>query len=559
MPQRLAISALPCLLLLCAAVRAFDEDPSQPLPPEKRPTAANKPGNSNLLNLKVTSKARVMVIPVNDDETTRTQMIDVWQAGFVGRRLHEAEREKYDLVILEIDTHGGDLFACDKINTALHACKVPTLAFITDRAFSGGAIISLGTRGIGMAPGAQIGGALAVGPNSDLQPDQRRKVREYLIKMMEGLGERNDYPVAIARGMVDAESEVVETDDPTHRFATREELDNWSKQVSTRGPVPNVLSVWKKSDSVLSLTAQQAYDANLSSGIYADRNAMLTGMGVQPAEVFVNDITVTEKITRFFSHPGWLVFFVIVGLIGLIWEIKSPGHGIGYGVFGLCLGLFFWLAIFAETAGTAELILFGLGALLLGLEIFVIPGFGVAGIAGTALVLLSILLSFLPEGTLPSFFNAPGEIHPFQAEQINYGLTWALVTLLACLGLLIFMLVFGIKLPGLARMALKSEVVPSPDGTAALALGTQPSYTPAYPETAKGRAPPAAAQLAEAPAALAELLGKEGQAESVLRPAGKVRIDGVSYDALSEGDWIETGRKIKVLDVRGTGLVVRAV
>ncbi|MBI3829020.1 MAG: hypothetical protein HY291_05870 [Planctomycetes bacterium] len=565
---RTVAAALSALCLTAIAARGFDEGPPKPVDPEAGPGAHNapgvKPGNAHLQNLHIPVRPRVMVIPFNDEESTRKGMIDDWEAGYVGRRMREAKREKYDLVVLEIDTGGGEVAACEKINKHIENGGVPVVAFIRGQAFSGGAIVSLGCNAIAMEPGGQVGGAQAVGAGGvNLPSDMREKARAYLTALVTGLCERNDYPKALARGMVDQGVEVVETDDPTHRFLTNDDMEDWAKHTDRRGPVPSVISTWKKKDSILSLTANQAYDANMASSLCKDRNALFATMSIQPSEVYEAGVTPAEKVARFLGHPGWLVLLVVVGLIGLIWELKAPGHGVGYGVFGLCLCVFFWLAIFADTAGAAELILFGLCMLLLGLELFVLPGFGVAGFAGIALVLLSIMLAFLPEGTIPSFFKAPGEVSPFQAELIESSLMWAAIALFTVIGAILFGIFTGIKLPGLSRLALKSEVV---SGTAAespaapVPASAQP-YTPAYPDTSKAAAQTGSTSSpapAEAPK-ISELVGKEGVAESVLRPAGKVRLDGHSYDASTEGEWVEAGRKVKVLEVRGSALRVRGI
>lgn len=562
---RSAAAALPALCLIAMAACGFDEGPPKPVGPEAGPGAQNalgvKPGNAHLQNLHIPLRARVMVVPFNDEESTRKGMIDEWEAGYVGRRLREAKREKYDLVVLEIDTGGGEVAACEKINKHIENGGVPVVAFIRGQAFSGGAIVSLGCNAIAMEPGGQIGGAQAVGAGGvNLPSDMREKARAYLAALVGGLCERNGYPSALARGMVDQDVEVLETDAPAHRFMTNDEIEDWTAHTDRRGPVPNVIAKWKKKDAILSLTANQAHDANLASGLYKDRDALFAAMGVQPSVVYEAGVTPSEKVARFLGHPAWLVLLVVVGLIGLIWELKAPGHGVGYGIFGICLCVFFWLAIFADTAGAAELILFGLGMLLLGLEFFVLPGFGVAGFAGISLVLLSIMLAFLPEGTIPSFFKAPGDVSPFQAELIESSLMWAAIALFTVIGAIVFAIFTGIKLPGLSRLALKSEVV---SGTTALQPAaplpaTPQPYTPAYPDTSKATSATASAPAADPPK-VSELVGKEGVAESVLRPAGKVRLDGHSYDAATEGEWVEAGRKVKVLEVRASGLRVRGI
>lgn len=489
--------------------------------------------------LRLPARPKVMVIPVNDDESTRYGMIDPWQASFIGRRLRAAKREKYDLVILEIDTHGGMIGACEKINRELSECGVPAVALIHGMAFSGGAIIAYGCDAIAMEPGSEIGGAQAVSLLGDLASDEREKVRSLLVAMMRGLSEKRGYPEALGRGMVDREVEVVETDDPAHRFMTGEDLEDWKKNAALRGPVPQVLRTVKAKDQILTLTSSEALNGGVAAAVVRDRDALFQAWGLAPAEVNVASVTATERVARFLGHPAWSVLLVLVALVALIWEMKSPGHGLGYLVFGFALGVFFWLALFADTAGTGELLLFGAGALLLALEFFVLPGFGVAGIVGLGLVLLSIALAFLPEGSLPGLWE--GQRNPFQAELVESGLGWMTFTLTTiCVGLVAGLLL-GVRLPGFNRLALQTQVRPA---------------GPELPEAPAATAAPLRV-LAPAPQAGDALLGHAGIAETTLRPSGKVRLDGMTYEATADGAWVEAGRKVKVLEVRPTGLVVR--
>ena len=505
--------------------------------PSSAAPGAVTPGNPNLKQLQLPANPKVMVIPVSDEESTRYGMIDPWEAKFVTRRLEEAKRERYDLVILEVDTLGGLIHACDRINKEVASCGVPVIAFIQGNAFSGGSLISLGCRAIVMAPGTNIGGAQAVGLTGQLAKDEREKARSWLVADVKGLCEKYGYPVAIAQGMVDMEIEVVETDDPAHRFMTDGELDEWKKNETARGPAPRVVAVWKKKDEILTLTAQQAYDCGLASVIAPDEKSLFAAMSVTPATVYVDHVTTAERIGRFLGNPIVLILLVVAAVIALIYELKAGGHGLGYMAFVLCMVLFFWLTFLADSAGALELILFFVGVLLLGAELFLWPGFGVTGVAGICFVSLSVVSAFIPAGTLPNLWQDSGDRNPFQMEVLKAGLFWAAMMLLTIIALGVGVIAAGVRLPGISLLALRADVHPLPQQT-------QPAAAP----------PPAVAEPD-----LAALVGQEGLAESVLRPAGKVRIAGVSYEAIAEGSWIEAGRTVRVLEVRATGLLVRAV
>ena len=510
------------------------------------------PGNDHLKKLGLPVNPRVMVIPVTDRESTRYGMIDPWQAKFVARRLDEAVAAKYDLVILEIDTNGGFVHSCQRINRAIAECPVPTIAYIRGTAFSGGAIIAHGCRAVVMEPGSTIGGAQAVGLLGDLGKDEREKMRELLVTTMHALCEKNGYPAPIAQGMVDTSLRVYETDDPRHRFMTEAELENWRKSETVRGRAPNVISTWKEPDTILTLTSQQAYDCGLASCLPADRRALFAAMGVAPAVVFENRLTGGEWLARFLGHPIFMVLLAIVAVVAFIYELKAGGHYVGYFVSLLCLILFFWLAFLGDSAGWLELILFLAGIVLLGVELFVLPGFGVAGISGIGFMLLAILAAFIPAGTLPALFQSGPSSNPFEMQVLTSGLTYAAVTMCSILILLVVALWMGVRFPGVSFLSLKTDVAVPPTPTDAGTVGASvASATPvalaSEPKDDDGES------------ALRVLVGKEGVAETVLRPSGKVRIDGVTYDAHSEGAWIEPGARIRVLEARASEVVVREI
>ncbi len=520
------LAALSCLFVLAAAAAEGDAPPDNSAPtglargslnPAKRGVAIAPSGN-------------VMVIPINDAESTKYGMIDDWQAGFVERRLRRAADEKFDLVILEIDTNGGSVAAFESINKAIETCPVPVVAFVKGKAFSGGAIISLGSKAIVMAPGSQIGGAKAVSLFGDLSPDMKQKVDSMMRAMVSNLCDANKYPCAIAEGMVNSDVEVHELTDPNNRFVNGEQLEQMEKSLTVK---PVVVRKWKGKDQILTLTAREAVNAGLASGIAVDAEEVMTGMNIAAKTFERAEVTTAERVSRFVSHPIWAVIMVLVGLVALFWELKSPGHGVGYILFAFCMGLFFWQQVFAQNAGLIEICCFGIGAVMVAVEIFILPGFGAAGFAGIGLILASIVLAFLPESvSLSNVFR--GKVSPWEMERVTAGLKWASMTLVAIVAVVITGLIKGARLPGISRLALQTQV-----GTPAMA-------------GAGG-----AAALAAPP--LSALVGQHGAAETVLRPAGKVRLGGVTYDAVSEGSFLEPGAAVVVMRVTGNGLVVRAL
>lgn len=551
--NRLILVSLSACLWACAA-SATDAPATGPVPAPTTsvtppsvapmlPVATPAPGNSNLSKIKLPPNPRIMVVPINDRESTKAGYIDSWQAAWVKRRLDEAKREKYDLVILEINTFGGEVQACMDIEQAIASCGIPVIGYVKEKAISGGSLLAVGCRAVVMEPATEIGDALPISSKGDLNHDSRLKAQDMLQKWMRARCEANGLPAPLAEGMVNSDIEVYETDNAQARFIISTALDDWKLHPGARGPAPTILKTWKVKDSVLSLTASEAYATGFSAATVGSIDALIALLGVKPTVINVASVTGAETASRFLSNIYISIALVLIGLVALVWELKSPGHGVGYGIFAFCLGLFFWQALAADRAGLAELIMFGLGALLLGLELFVITGFGFAGVAGIVLLLGSIGLSFLPEGTFPAIFK--GTENPFKEAQINSALNWMALTLLAAIGIVGSSLVLGVRFPGMSRMTLRSSVQPVFTGTSSIAAPTPAPLPP--PE---GAAKPGGLPL--------HLLGKIGAAETTLRPAGKVRLDGQTFDAMTEGGMLDAGTPVKVLEVRATGLLVRS-
>lgn len=478
---------------------------------------------------------KVLVIPV-DAGSSQSGLIDEWQALFVQRRLRLAEREKCDLVVLEIDSYGGELDACERITQALAASKVPVVAFVKNKALSGGAVLALGCRMIVMQPGSDIGSAKAVDIGGDLAQAMRQKIDGHMSALVRNLSDQNGHPRALAQGMVDSSIEVIETDDSSRRFMTDTEF----AAAEVRGA--SAVKKWKSKGQILSLTAAEARGTGLASGIAANLDELMLGMQSPGApqsgafSVVRADVSASENVARFLSNPLWRMLLVVAGLIMLFLELKSPGHGFGYAGFAISMGFFFWLQIFQQNAGILELSLFAAGSVLVAVELFVLPTFGALGFAGIVGVILSIVLAFLPEGSFAGLTGSSGKPPEYLMKQIVSGMEWAALTLLSVIGF--FMLVWwkGVALPGFNRLSLQT-----------VNAGTIGAWGEHHgPRNASEENPGASA------------VGKIAVVETVLRPAGKIRLDGKTYDAVSEGDFIDAGEKVLVLRSQGYALVVRA-
>ena len=479
---------------------------------------------------------KIMVIPVNND-TSKDDMIDEWQAQFIHRRLKAAERDKFDLIVLEIDSPGGDVLVTKQINDDLTKSKVPVVAFIKSKAMSCGAIMALACKIIIMEPHSEIGSAKAFSPMGDLATAVRQKLDAEMRAIMRDLCATNGYPPALAEGMVDSTLEVIETRDQNQRFMTGEEFQIESKRGATQ------VKIWKSKNQILTLTAEEARTAGIASGLASNMDEVALGLGVPGAQIVRMDISGAELVARFLSNPLWRWALVIIGLIALFIEMHSPGHGVGYAAFALCMGIFFWLQIFSNNAGLLELIMFGVGSVLVAVELFILPTFGALGFLGIALTIVSIVLAFLPEGMLPGLLGSSGKPSDYMMKQAIEGMEWATLTLLSIIGFFTVVWWKGIRMPGVSRIALETV------NTGTIRGGSSSSAR--LHSIERGAQPHVGTKLSA-------LVGLSGTAETMLRPAGKVRLEGATYDAVTEGDFIEPGTKILVLRTQGSALVVRS-
>ena len=406
--------------------------------------------------------------------------IDNGLAPYVQRAVREAEQAGAAALVLPIDTFGGRVDAAVVIRDALLDAKIPTIAFISPRAISAGALIALAAEDIAMTTGATIGAAAPViaGPQGQSAP-AGEKATSYVRKEFRATAEARGRPPLLFEAMVDEDVEI-----------------------------PGVVAKGK----LLTLTTEEALVLGAVDERAETLDDLLAARGLSHAEIRSLAPNWAEKLVRFSTSAAVSSLLLGLGMLGLFVEIRTPGFG-APGIVGLvCLALFFWSHAILALVGWEELALVGGGIALVLLEIFVIPGFGLAGVLGAAALLAGLGMSFVGAGV-----TTAGVVSA--AAQVALALA---VTLVGAALLLRFLprLPFGRKLvleTGLSDHALPFE--PSPLD--------------------------------------AILPGDLGKAASALRPSGIAEITGARVDALSEGEYIPAGTPLEVLRVEQSHVVVR--
>jgi len=405
--------------------------------------------------------------------------IDLGLAPFIERVLLQAENNNAAAVVLQINTFGGRVDAAVQIRDALLKSPVQSIAFVDTRAISAGALISLAANAIVMAPGGTIGAATPVQSSGTETKPTSEKTVSYVRKEFAATAESRGRDTMVAQAMVDSDVSI--------------------PGVSARG-------------KLLTLTTDEALELKIADFEASTLQAALDQLGLKNAQIIETEINWAEEVVRFLTNPVVSSLLVSIAMIGIIVEIRSPGFGVPGALGVSALGLFLWGHWLVNLAGWEEFILASIGIVLLLIEAFVIPGFGIAGILGIIALLAGLMLSTVGEGaTMTALVGA--------ASRLGVSLVIAIVASLAILRYL-------------PKTKMGRHLVLSTDLTAKSGFTSEP---------------------------VAEhgLVGKTGVAVSTLRPAGIANIDGKRIDVVSDGEYVEAGQPIRVDHVDGNRVVVR--
>jgi membrane-bound serine protease (ClpP class) len=332
-----------------------------------------------------------------------------------------------------------------------------------------------------MSDGATIGAAAPVQigqPGGPAQPVEE-KTLSYVRKEFRATAESRKRPPLIAEAMVDADV-----------------------------AIPGIIEKGK----LLTLTTEEALKHKVADFRAQNIEELLERLNLKGAEIRRASETWAETLVRFLTHPVVSSLLITVGILGIIIELGSPGFGLP-GALGIAfLALFFWGHWLVQLAGWEELLLVGIGLFLLAMELFVIPGFGIAGILGIGALLGGLSMSLVGAG-------ATWNVILTAAGRVVFSLLFALIASL-------FFFRFLPRMPFGRKLILDTEL-------------------------------PADAGYASAPESDRQWLHKSGQTISALRPAGIAEIDGERIDVISDGEFINPGENIVVTRIDGNRIVVR--
>jgi membrane-bound serine protease (ClpP class) len=396
--------------------------------------------------------------------------------------LEEAKNEKADLIIIEMDTYGGAVNDADDIRTMILETKTPVYVFINKDAASAGALISIACDSIYMAPGASIGAATVVsGTDGAAAPD---KYQSYMRSMMRSTAEAKGRDPKIAEAMVDEKIEV--------------------EGVSKAG-------------SVITFSVSEAIKYGFCEGEYNSIDDILQAQGIENPKLVAYQEDQVDKIISFFLSPAISGILILIIIGGIYFELQTPGIGFPLLAAIIATLLYFIPYYLNGLAENWEILVFIAGIILLAVELFVIPGFGIFGVLGIVFILAGLVLGMLPNQNF-SFEFVP-------ASDLFAALLTVILAAIGSVGL-VFWLTPKINEWGAFKHIALAD-------TQQRSAGYTSSF---YPDSLKGLT---------------------GTVHSRLRPSGKIEINGEIYDAYSRGEFLDQGEKIIVISTEGTSLKVK--
>lgn len=417
-------------------------------------------------------EGRVMVIPIDGE-------IQLGVAPFVERSTIEANEKGFDLIIYEINTLGGRLDASLIIRDAIINSEVPTIAFINKRAISAGTLIALAANKIYMHPQSTMGAAEPVSFGIGMQAGEvSEKTISYWRTELRSTAEKNDRPGDVAEAFAD-------------------------KSIAIEGVV--------EEGKLLTLSTKQALELGMADAEAETLQDVLESEKLKSARITIAGMNSAERVSGFLTQAIVSSILITIALIGIFFEIRTPGFGVPGTIALIAFALFFGSHYIVNLAGWGEIILFVFGVVMLLVEIFVIPGFGIVGTVGIIAIVASLYLSLV------------GRFMP--TTDFVSGAKVLAIAFISSFVIILVALRFLPKFTPFQRLVL--------DTTEAEGAGYRSS-----------------------PAEYSSLLGKEGVAITMLRPAGTAIIEGEKVSVVTEGDFIEKDSRIRVLKVEGYRIVV---
>ncbi|MFI4874390.1 MAG: nodulation protein NfeD, partial [Blastopirellula sp. JB062] len=427
------------------------------------------------------------------------------------RMIQSEVSDKANLILLEINSPGGDPVAVESLMNYLLRLpnEVRTVAFVKNQASSNAALIPFACDEIAVSSEAILGGTGAYQYSAQGAED----VRNFLIQV----GEKKERRWSAWAAMCDPQLEVANYRHQQSGLTALFCPEELQQQIAP--------DQWERIDVItvagqpLELSGGQAFDWHLADAIAADSGDIALRYGVA-GEISTPVRTWAHQLIDALAHPGLAWFFLFIGISALIMEMQAPGIGIFGFMSAVCFGFYFWSQFLSGTAGWLEVLLFvgGVGFVLI--EIFVLPGFGIFGLGGGAMILGSVVLA-------SQTFIWPQT--DYQLAQVPYSIANIFIVMAAIGASLMFAKHIVPHVP-----FLRDTMLQPPDEDLAEELNRREMIVD-----------------------LSHLVGESGVAQSQLVPGGKAKFGRELVNVTCETGFAPRGAELVAVSARGNYLIVR--
>ncbi len=426
----------------------------------------------------IAGQPTVFVLPLDDEVDTH-----MWLN--TRRALSEASEQKADLIVVHMNTYGGAVDAADSIRSAIIRTKIPTVAYIDNNAASAGALIALSCDSVYMSPEASMGASTVVNGQGEPLPE---KYQSYMKSIMRATAQQHG-----------------------KYFNAADSTWHWRRD-------PAVAESMVMPDKALSFTSEEAVKAGMADGVASSLHQMVTDHFYPEYRHVQFESTFTDALLGFLASPVVRALMIAL-IVGGIWmEMHTPGLGFPTAVSVVAGVLYFLPALLTDSMPAWVIVLFIAGLVLLALEIFVIPGFGVCGISGIAAILVSVAGGMLSDGGM-----APG-----YGTDILSSIVITLAGVIIAMGMVWYLT----SRHGPKWVRRHSELqtrLSGDDGFVGVDM------------------------------TMAHYVGNEAVAVTDMRPAGKIRIGEKDLDAVSTMGFIDAGSRVKVVKFENAQLYVTKI
>lgn len=433
------------------------------------------------------------VHPVQASDTTRTPLVyrfSIEEGIFApalrvfNEAMDEADSLGADIILLRLDTYGGAVDVADEMRTRLLTTKAKTVVYILNNAASAGALISVACDSIYMAREATIGAAVVVDQGGDAAAE---KYQSYFREKFRATAQAKGRNPDIAEAMVNPD-------------------------VVIEGVID--------SGKILTFTAQDALANDFCDKIVTGEEEIWEHLGISTPQIVDYEPSFIDGIIRFFTEPVVSGLLLTVIFFGIFFELQSPGVGFPL-IAAITAAVLYFTPLYLDgLAENWEVLLFLVGLVLIAVELFVIPGFGITGISGLVLVFTGLILSLVRNVSFDFTFTTTGDISR------SFG-----IVISAIVATILLLIAVGSRLgrSPLTRALIFTDATSKAEGFTTDMFQNR------------------------------DMRGLTGTALTDLHPAGTVLIDNERFDAVTSGEYIEKGTPIRVLESKGFSVKVEAL